>query len=114
MPAGAAAHLRDLINNSAAKMGRSANLKVVSHETVDEIVDPIVASAFAQAEEEIAELDQVYAQREHQIVDRVPAPLQVEAAQDRSHDLAKRIEEVVQDALGDGVVFSAKVQNEPE
>lgn len=111
MPHGAVEHLCELIASGLAK---KPNLKFPRVGEIDAIEDPIVASAFALAEEELAELEAKFAQREAELQRNPPVPQPPDLRAKRLAELAENVREVIRDAERVGIRFFAVTDTEPE
>lgn len=112
MPPGADEHLRRVIERAMTRIPR---LRLVSAEDVDveriAAETPVVASAFAAAEEDLAEIERKAAEREARIQERLassPHSAGASAPNDGLTGLEARIVEIVREAARLGVHFRAE------
>jgi hypothetical protein len=114
MPSGAGEHLAHVVNSARRRKRRQSGarppFKLVGREEMDAITDPLVASAMAQAEEEIANLDKKFAREEDQL--RAAPPSTPDETAKQLIDIKKRLGEIVRGAARDGVRLSVRTRSE--
>jgi DNA-directed RNA polymerase alpha subunit len=103
MPPEAHDHLRKLLYS--AYQARCKRKEPIRAEDVDEITNPVIASAFALADDDLARVEEEFAQREAQ--QEVPPTSQMlcdESERTIIH-LAEQVRDVVREAEAEGVRF---------
>jgi hypothetical protein len=103
------AHLRRLLQQ--AKVQTREPVRLVARQEVGDVDDAVVASAVAQAEEELAELEDDFAKEAER---RKHAPLPPATQPARERDTANNLIDTLHDAAEEGIEFEIDLDDESE